>query len=84
MRAGRLPIDEQVSQFQAALLRNHPLAGVLSRAAAMNLPGWYLMSLQQRPGLFSSPEPGPSCPVPLDLSREQAADLGWLRLSGKA
>lgn len=39
MRAGRLPIDEQVSQFQVALQRNHTLTGVLSQAAAMNLPG---------------------------------------------
>ena len=44
MRAGRLPIDEQVTQFTAALSRNHTLTGVLARAAAMALPGWYLVA----------------------------------------
>jgi uncharacterized protein len=43
MRAGQLPIDEQVTQFTAALSRNHTLTGVLARAAAMALPGWYLV-----------------------------------------
>ena len=44
MRAGRLPIDDQVPQFTAALGRNRTLTGVLARAAAMALPGWYLVA----------------------------------------
>ncbi|MER5182186.1 nucleotidyltransferase family protein [Streptomyces sp. NPDC002896] len=39
---GRLPLDEQLSAFQAALSRNDVLLEVLHRTAAMRLPGWYL------------------------------------------
>jgi len=42
MRAGRLPIDEQLAGFQAALRRNSTLTQVLARAAELGLPGWYL------------------------------------------
>ncbi len=44
MQAGRLPIDEQVTQFRAALARNGTLTDVLARAAALQLPGWYLVA----------------------------------------
>jgi len=44
MAAGQLPIDEQVAQLRAALRRNSTLIDVLSRAAAMGLPGWYLVA----------------------------------------
>jgi uncharacterized protein len=40
MRAGQLPIDEQITHFRAALSRNRTLTGVLARAAVMDLPGW--------------------------------------------
>jgi hypothetical protein len=43
---GRLPIDEQMAAFQAALSRNGTLAEVLAQAAAMDLPGWYLVPLE--------------------------------------
>lgn len=38
----QLPLDEQLSAFQEALLRNDVLTGVLSRSAALGLPCWYL------------------------------------------
>ena len=44
MRAGQLPIDEQLAHFQAALHQNPTLIEVLARAAAMNLPGWYVVA----------------------------------------
>ncbi len=44
MRAGRLPPDEQVVQFQAALRRNRTLTEVLARAARLDQPGWYLVA----------------------------------------
>ena len=44
MRVGQLPIDEQVTQFRAALARNGTLTEVLDRAAGMGLPGWYLVA----------------------------------------
>jgi hypothetical protein len=40
---GRLPIDEQMAAFQAALSRNGTLAEVLAQAAAMDLPGRYMV-----------------------------------------
>ncbi len=51
MRAGQLPIDEQVAHLRAALSRNRTLTEVLSRAATMDLPGWYLVAgcLHQTP-----------------------------------
>jgi uncharacterized protein len=44
MRAGQLPIDEQVAHFEEALKQNVTLTGVLDRATTMNLPGWYLVA----------------------------------------
>ncbi|HET7244267.1 MAG TPA: nucleotidyltransferase family protein [Streptosporangiaceae bacterium] len=44
MDYGRLPIDEQVAAFQAVLQRNQVLAVVLSRAAVLDLPDWYLVA----------------------------------------
>ncbi|WP_328759843.1 MULTISPECIES: nucleotidyltransferase family protein [Streptomyces] len=38
----RLPLDEQSAALQAVLSRNDVLLEVLSRTAAMGLPGWYL------------------------------------------
>src|SRR6266700_6034648 len=39
MRAGQLPIDEQLERFRAALTSNRTLTEVLARAATMGLPG---------------------------------------------
>jgi Nucleotidyltransferase len=44
MRAGQLPVDEQLAHFQAALRQNSAVGEVLARAAAMDLPGWYLVA----------------------------------------
>ncbi|MGE5286372.1 MAG: nucleotidyltransferase family protein [Micromonosporaceae bacterium] len=44
MRIGRLPIDEQLEHFQAALCQNSTLTEVLARAADLDLPGWYLVA----------------------------------------
>jgi len=41
---GRLPLDEQLDAFRAVLLRNQTLAEVLTRAAVLALPGWYLVA----------------------------------------
>lgn len=38
----RLPLDQQLTAFQAVLSRNETLIDVLSRTATMDLPGWYL------------------------------------------
>jgi hypothetical protein len=44
MRAGQLPIDQQAAYFRDVLRRNDTLTEVLTRAAVMNLPGWYLVA----------------------------------------
>jgi len=44
MNYGRLPVDEQVAAFREVLLRNSTLAEVLTRAAVLGLPGWYLVA----------------------------------------
>jgi len=44
MRPGQLPVDEQVTQLRGMLERNQTLTDVLTRAAAMDLPGWYLVA----------------------------------------
>ena len=44
MRPGQLPVDEQLAHLRAALHENATLTGVLARAAAMGLPGWYLVA----------------------------------------
>jgi uncharacterized protein len=79
MRAGRLPIDEQVSQFEAALRRNDTLAGVLSRAAAMNLPSWYLVAgcLYQTVWNVVTGQPPEAGILDYDLAYFDGSDLSW-------
>ncbi|GII53168.1 hypothetical protein Pth03_15570 [Planotetraspora thailandica] len=38
----RLPLDEQLAAFRAAVSRNDVLVEVMQRAAGLGLPGWYL------------------------------------------
>ena len=79
MRAGRLPIDEQVTQFRAALSRNPTLAGVLTRAAAMSLPGWYLVAgcLYQTVWNVVTGQPPEAGILDYDLAYFDASDLSW-------
>ena len=44
MRAGQLPIGQQLAHLRAALRRNRTLTEVLARAASIDLPGWYLVA----------------------------------------
>jgi hypothetical protein len=39
MRAGQLPVDQQLAHLRAALHENPTLVDVLARAAIMGLPG---------------------------------------------
>jgi hypothetical protein len=79
MRAGRLPIDEQVTQFTAALSRNHTLTGVLARAAAMALPGWYLVAgcLYQTVWNVVTGQPPGAGILDYDLAYFDGSDLSW-------
>jgi uncharacterized protein len=79
MQAGQLPIDEQVTQFQAALGRNPTLTGVLTRAAALALPQWYLVAgcLYQTVWNVVTGQPPEAGILDYDLAYFDATDLSW-------
>ncbi|KAM0429811.1 hypothetical protein ACHAPT_006417 [Fusarium lateritium] len=79
MDTSRLPIDEQISRFRDALRRNKTLMTVLSRAASMNLPGWYLAAGALTQTVWNvvtnrDPEQGIN---DYDLIYFDASDLSW-------
>jgi uncharacterized protein len=79
MRAGRLPLDEQVTLFREALARNGTLTGVLTRAAGMGLPGGYLVAgcLYQTVWNVVTGQP-PEAGIPdYDLAYFDPSDLSW-------
>jgi hypothetical protein len=79
MRTGRLPIDDQVAEFMAALRRNQTLTAVLSRAAAMDLPGWYLVAgcLYQTVWNGVTGQPPEAGILDYDLAYFDGSDLSW-------
>jgi hypothetical protein len=79
MRAGQLPIDEQVAYFQAALHRNRTLTEVLARAAALDLPGWYLVAgcLYQTVWNVVTGQPAEAGILDYDLAYFNDSDLSW-------
>jgi hypothetical protein len=79
MDYGRLPIDEQVTAFRAVLLRNHTLAEVLTRAAVLALPGWYLVAgcLYQTVWNVTTGQPPEVGILDYDLAYFDGSDLSW-------
>ena len=79
MRAGRLPLDEQMACLRAALDLNRTLGEVLSAAAAMNLPGWYLVAgcLYQTVWNVVTGQPPEAGILDYDLAYFDASDLSW-------
>jgi hypothetical protein len=79
MRAGWLPIDEQLSYFQTALHENPTLIEVLARAAIMNLPGWYLVAgcLYQTTWNVVTGQPPEIGILDYDLAYFDDSDLSW-------
>jgi uncharacterized protein len=79
MQPGRLPIDEQVTRFTSVLHRNHTLTEVLSKAAAMNLPGWYLAAgcLYQTVWNVVTGQPPEAGILDYDLAYFDDSDLSW-------
>src|SRR5689334_21457198 len=79
MRAGQLPIDDQVIRFKAALGRNPALTEVLARAGAMDLPGWYLVAgcLYQTVWNVVTGQPAEAGIVDYDLAYFDDSDLSW-------
>src|SRR5213082_2353623 len=79
MNYRRLPIDEQVAAFREILLRNPTLAEVLTRAAALGLPGWYLVAgcLYQTVWNAMTGQPPEAGILDYDLAYFDASDLSW-------
>ena len=79
MRAGQLPLDEQMNRLRAALDLNRTLGEVLSGAAAMNLPGWYLVAgcLYQTVWNVITGQPPEAGILDYDLVYFDASDLSW-------
>src|ERR1700683_4851216 len=79
MRAGQLPIDEQVAHFRATLSSNSTLNEVLARAATMELPDWYLVAgcLYQTVWNVVTDQPPEAGILDYDLAYYDASDLSW-------
>ena len=77
--AGRLPLDEQASYFRQLLHRNDTLVTVLDRAAAMDLPGWYLVAgcLYQTVWNAMTGRPAEVGILDYDLAYFDGSDLSW-------
>ena len=78
-RAGRLPLHEQVRHFRRSLYRNGTLVTVLGRAAAMDLPGWYLVAgcLYQTVWNVVTGRPAEAGILDYDLAYFDGSDLSW-------
>jgi hypothetical protein len=79
MNPGRLPLDAQLMQFQAALRQNQTLTEVLSRARALDLPGWYLVAgcLYQTVWNVVTGQPPEAGILDYDLAYFDGSDLSW-------
>ncbi len=79
MTAGRLPIGEQVTRFEAALRQNQTLLRVLDGAAGMSLPGWYLVAgcLYQTVWNVVTGQPPEAGILDYDLAYWDGSDLSW-------
>ena len=79
MQSGRLPVDEQLAAFRAALARNEVLTEVLARAAKLDLPGWYLTAgcLFQTVWNVVTGRPPTAGIKDYDLFYFDESDLGW-------
>ncbi|HEV2451769.1 MAG TPA: nucleotidyltransferase family protein [Streptosporangiaceae bacterium] len=79
MRAGQHPIHEQVAEFTAALRCNQTLTAVLSRAAVIDLPGWYLVAgcLYQTVWNVVTGQPPEAGILDYDLAYFDGSDVSW-------
>ena len=79
MRAGQLPIQQQLAHLRAAWRRNRTLTEVLARAATMDLPGWYLVAgcLYQTVWNVVTGQPPEAGILDYDLAYFDDSDLSW-------
>ena len=79
MRAGQLPLDEQMAYFRTALGHNGTLTEVLARALALDLPDWYLVAgcLYQTVWNVVTGQPAEDGILDYDLAYFDGSDLSW-------
>jgi hypothetical protein len=79
MRAGQLPIEQQLAHLRTALRRNRTLTEVLARAASMDLLGWYLVAgcLYQTVWNVVTGQPPDAGILDYDLAYFDDSDLSW-------
>ena len=79
MRAGQLPVDEQLARLRAVLHENLTLIDVLARAAIMDLPGWYLVAgcVYQTVWNMVTGQPAHAGILDYDLAYFDDSDLSW-------
>ena len=79
MNYGRLPLDEQLDALRDVLLRNQTLAEVLTRAAVLALPGWYLVAgcLYQTVWNVVTGRSAQAGILDYDLAYCDVSDLSW-------
>src|ERR1051326_5606350 len=75
----QLPVDEQLGCLRSAVTRNRTLTEVLSRAATVDLPGWYLVAgaLCQTVWNVTTGQPPEAGILDYDLVYCDPADLSW-------
>ena len=79
MGYGRLPLDEQLVGFRTLVTRNPTLVEVLTRAAGLALPDWYLVAgcLYQTVWNVVTGQPPESGILDYDLAYFDGSDLSW-------
>jgi len=79
MRAGQLPVDEQLAHLRAVLHENPTLIEVLARTATMDLPGWYLVAgcVYQTVWNVVTSQPAEAGILDYDLAYFDDSDLSW-------
>lgn len=79
MRAGQLPVDEQLAHLREVLHQNSALIDVLARATAMDLPGWYLVAgcIYQTVWNIVTGRPAQEGILDYDLAYFDDSDLSW-------
>ncbi|MFE7114386.1 nucleotidyltransferase family protein [Streptomyces sp. NPDC057654] len=75
----RLPLDEQLDVFRTVLSRNEVLTDVLTRTAALDLPGWYVTAgcLFQTVWNVITDQPPTSGIKDYDVFYFDSTDLSW-------
>ena len=79
MGYGRLPVDEQLAGLRVLLTRNPTLVEVLTRAAVLALPDWYLVAgcLYQTVWNVVTGQPPEAGILDYDLAYFDSSDLSW-------